>query len=244
MGKVGDCRHICFLLTLLSCIHRYVYAAFTLNTSYYNNVVQQNAQKTWCFYPAVGEATAVSCAGDFAGVSLVHLNATTSIGYYAPDNSRLGGAEWAIPAANAGRVTLCVSGRAGDGTYLTACTFVTQDNSLPLGSGCLIAIGQETVTDGCYVPGQTPYTTSSFVATQTTFVHGPTYTATVISNSASHRLGLPHNHSTMFFVLIQSGVATGESTTIVLATLIMLNVMMGNLCECNCCDYTFFSLNC
>lgn len=187
--KVWGYRRICFLLTLLSCIHWpcYVDAAFTLDTSYLHNVVQQNAQKTWCFYPAANQATAVSCGGDFTTVSLVHINTTTSIGYYTPDNTRVGGAEWAIPAANAGRVTLCVSGRAGDGTYLTGCMFVSQDNSLPMGSGCVIAIGQDTVTDGCYVPGQAAYPT------------GTPATSTATNPSSSHRLGLPHIDSSASF---------------------------------------------
>jgi len=187
---------------------------------YYNNVVQQNAQKTWCFYPTASDAaTGVSCAGDFAMVSQVHLNTTTSIGYYAPDNSRLGGAEWAIPAANAGRVTLCVSGRGEDGTYLTACMFVTQDNSLPMSSGCEIAIAQENVTDGCYVPGQTPYVTSSFLVTDTTYVHAPTgtvtYTATSSPNASSHCFG-------------ELGSAL-SSIAIALATFIMFNVKIADL---------------
>ena len=161
------------------------------DTSYLDNVVQQNAQKIWCFYPAANQATAVSCGGDFAMVSLVHINTTRSIGYYTLDNTRVGGAEWAIPAANAGRVTLCVSGRAGDGTYITGCMFVSQDNSLPMGTGCVIAIGQDTVTDECYVPGQAAYSTG------TTIVHPATSTAT--NTSSSHRLGLPHIDSSMFF---------------------------------------------
>jgi len=57
-------------------------------------------------------------------------------------------AEWAVPQVNPGRVTLCVSGQAGDRTYQSACMFVTVDNSLPLFGACLIAIAQKNVTDG------------------------------------------------------------------------------------------------
>jgi len=155
------------LFIAFCCIH-FVNAAFTLPTSFFEDVVQQNAQKTWCYYPAVGQTRAVSCAGDFTMVSLVHLNTTISIGYYAPDNTRYGGAEWSVPLVNPGRVTLCVSGRAQDGTYMTACMFVTADNSLPLGGdSCSMAIGQKNVTDGCYVSGQTEYTISSTLPTPT-----------------------------------------------------------------------------
>jgi len=156
------------LFIAFCCIH-FVNAAFTLPTSYLDNVVQQNAQKTWCYYPAVGQTRAVSCAGDFTMVSLVHLNTTISIGYYAPDNTRYGGAEWSVPLVNPGRVTLCVSGRAQDGTYQTACVFVTADNSLPLENfdSCWVAVAQTKVTDGCYVSGQTEYTISSTLPTPT-----------------------------------------------------------------------------
>lgn len=136
-------------------------AAFMLAAGDYNNVVRQNAHGTWCYYPAAGWATAVSCTGDFMLVSRAHLNTTTSIGYYAPDNTRYGGAEWAVPLVNAGRVTLCVSGRAQDGTYQSACMFVTDDNYLPVRTGCVIAIAQRNVTDGCYEPEQTAYTIST-----------------------------------------------------------------------------------
>lgn len=140
--------HLC-LFVALGYIHL-VSAAFTLATSYLQNFIQQNQKGTWCFYPAVGQTRDVSCTGDFTQVSLVHLNTTTSIGYYGPDNTRFGGAEWPVPQVNPGRVTLCVSGQAGDKSFLTVCNFVTSDNSLSLYSGCSIAIGQNRVNDGCY----------------------------------------------------------------------------------------------
>jgi hypothetical protein len=146
------------LLVSFCCVY-FVNGSFTLPTFYGENVIQQNGNKTWCFYPAVDQTRAVSCTDDYAAVSLVHLNTTIAIGYYAPDNTRYGGAEWPVPV-NGGRVTLCVSGQAADATYLTACAFVTSDNSLPATAntgffaGCMIAIGQTIVTDGCYLPGQ------------------------------------------------------------------------------------------
>lgn len=87
-------------------------AAFTLPTSFLNNVVQKNSQQTWCYFPATGQTKVVSCDGAAFGTVLqVHLNTTISIGYYAPDNIRLGGPEWLVPQQNGGEVTLCVSGR-------------------------------------------------------------------------------------------------------------------------------------
>jgi hypothetical protein len=179
---------------LVFIVLRYVYtvaAAFTLPTAYGTNTVQQNANKTWCYYPAAGQTRDVGCSGDFTMVSLVHLNTTISIGYYAPDNTRYGGAEWSVPLVNPGKVTLCVSGRAQDGTYQTACMFVSADNSLPIAGGCWIAIAQNVVTDGCYVPGQAAYTVSSL--SPSTALH-PTSTVvnTLPSTSTSRRIGTPY----------------------------------------------------
>lgn len=161
------------LLIFLSCFH-FINAAFTLPTAYGTNVVQQNAKGQWCYYPGVAQTKAVSCTGDFIAVSLVHLNTTVSIGYYGPDNTRYGGAEWSVPQVNPGRVTLCVSGQAGDGTYQSACVFVTTDNSLPLyNSACVIAIAQKNVTDGCYVPGDLAYTVTSTASPGSTAQSNP-----------------------------------------------------------------------
>jgi hypothetical protein len=180
------------LFVVLCCVHL-LNAAFTLPTSYTENVVQETANKTWCYYPAAGQTRDVSCTGDFTMVSQVHLNTTTSIGYYAPDNSRYGGAEWPVPQVNPGRVTLCVSGRAQDGSYQTACMFVTADNSLPISGGCWIAVAQKTVTDGCYVPGQLPYTTSSSLPFDATSTPGSSFTPsfTPSATSPSQPIGKP-----------------------------------------------------
>jgi len=150
-------KPILFLGLLLS---RVTLAAFNVPTSFSDNTVQTNNKGVWCYYPAAGQTTSTSCGGNFNAVLDVHLNTTTSIGYYAPDNTRYGGAEWPVPVTNAGIVTLCVSGMAGDGTYQTACMFVIADNSLPLGTGCLVDIAQYTVTDGCYVPARLAASTS------------------------------------------------------------------------------------
>jgi hypothetical protein len=133
---------------------RITLAAFNSPTTYVVDTVQQNSKGVWCYYPQSGETRSTSCGGDFNAVLGVHLKTTVSIGYYGPDNTRYGGAEWSVPVDNTGKVTLCVSGRAGDGTYQTACMFVTADNSLPISGGCLAAVAQTTVTDGCYVPDQ------------------------------------------------------------------------------------------
>lgn len=132
---------------------RVALAAFTRPTSYGVNTVERS-KNTWCYFPAAGETTSTSCGGNFHQILYVHLNTTVSIGYYGPDNTRYGGAEWSVPVDIAGKVTLCVSGRAQDQTYQTACMFVTADNSLPLSGGCWVDVAQTSVSDGCYVPEQ------------------------------------------------------------------------------------------
>ena len=181
------CLHLRLFLALVCyCVHL-ANAAFTLPTTYSNNVIEETSNKTWCYYPAAGETRDVSCTSDFTEVSLVYLNTTISIGYYAPDNTCLGGADWSVPQVNPGRVTLCVSGQVEDGTYQTTCVFITVDNSLPLGSGgCWIAIAQNKVTDGCYVPGELPFSvtmmsTSLLGATGT---YGSSYTPPPITSAS------------------------------------------------------------
>lgn len=97
-------------------------AAFNLPTGYYANTVQKNAAGTWCYFPAAGVTRSTTCGGDFNAILGVHLGTKVAIGYYAPDNTRLGGPEWSVPVDNAGKVTLCVSGLAQDTTYQTACS--------------------------------------------------------------------------------------------------------------------------
>jgi hypothetical protein len=162
------------------------FAAFTLPTSESNNFIQQNSHGTWCYFPAAGQTRATTCTGDYELVMEVHLNQTISIGYYGPDNTRLGGAEWAIPVSNPGKVNLCASGRAEDGSYQSICAEVTEDNSLGGVSNCQVAVGQNSVTDGCYVAGQSPYdaTASSFFGASTFGASGtrlPAATVTVTS---------------------------------------------------------------
>lgn len=132
-------------------------AAFTQPTSYLENTVKENAQGAWCWYPQPGETSTTVCGPDFSDNLYNHLETTVSIGYYGLDGTRYGGAEWSVPAMEStGNLTLCVSGRADDGTYQTACMFVVADNSLPISRDCWVDMAQAIVTDGCYVPEQFP----------------------------------------------------------------------------------------
>ena len=130
-------------------------AAFTQSVSSGWGEVQQDVNGTWCYYPFASQTNATSCDGDFNDVLNVHLNTTTSIGYYGyheSDLTRFGGADWPVPLTDTGIVTLCLSGMAVDASYQSACTYVTADNYI--GAGCLVAVAQQTVTDGCYPPFQ------------------------------------------------------------------------------------------
>jgi hypothetical protein len=145
--------HLLFLsLITLPVLHiDLAFGAYSLPVSWDNNYVEQNSAHTWCYFPAAGQTLALSCAGDFDAVLAVHISQTVSIGYYAADNTRLGGPEWSVQTT-AGKVNLCLSGQAGDGTYQTMCTGVVADNTLGAGAYCQVAKAQDKVTDGCYTP--------------------------------------------------------------------------------------------
>lgn len=163
-------------------------AAFSLPSSCADGYVQQNHNHTWCYYPVAGATRAVSCGGDYTFILGVHLNQTTSIGYYQPDGTRWGGAEWVVPPTNPGQIYLCASGRAGDGTYQTFCaTPITADNSIPQYPSCVVANAQSVVTDRCYDPGQLPYPTDSSLISTGTWTRGSPPTVTVSVYSAGPR---------------------------------------------------------
>lgn len=66
------------------CLPSYLASTWSLLLSHRRaikkNTVQQNVQKTWCYYPAVDQVGATeTCAGDFTMVSRVHLNTTTYV---------------------------------------------------------------------------------------------------------------------------------------------------------------------
>jgi len=88
-------------------------------------------------------------------VMAVHLKQGLSIAYYSGvDNALLGGADFPFPASG-GIVRICMSGKAGDGSFQTFCENIHQDNDIYGVTGdpfCIIAVGQDFVTDGCYVP--------------------------------------------------------------------------------------------
>ena len=199
-----------FLLALLAVPS---HSAFTLPTTapyaVEKDAIQQNSAGTWCYYPATKNVHNIACSGvrndqrtEFTSVLNAHLNQTISIGYYALDDSRLGGAEWVL-ATTAGPVRICVSGRAGDGTYETRCGNVEADNSLGTDSGhiCRLSIGQTAVTDGCYEPGQKPVSPGASPAIMPS--SSPTAHTGSPSTSTGYSVSNPeHNLSPMLLTTI------------------------------------------
>ncbi|KAH8798029.1 hypothetical protein DL96DRAFT_1639723 [Flagelloscypha sp. PMI_526] len=205
-------RWFLYVVPILYCVHL-AGAAFSLPSSFYAGYVQQDNNKTWCYYPVAGITRAVNCGGDYTFILGVHLNTTTSLGYYQPDGTRSGGAEWTVPVTNPGLIFLCGSGRAGDGTYQTFCgTPVTADNAIPGFSGdCVVAIAQTTVTDGCYMPGQLPFVTDASSLPSSIRATGSTATTTLIPSHGSRTRSCIPLEVVILAVLLVSTVAHKQS---------------------------------
>lgn len=163
-------------------------SAFTKAIKSGKDYVEPNSAGTWCYYPAAKSKLDVACVGkqaEFVSVMGAHLAQGVSIGYYGANNQRLGGAEYPVKTTS-GKVYLCLSGRAGDGTYKTECELSTLDNRFGGSSRCAFAVSQTTVTDGCYVPGASGGSTSSSLASGT----ASTLRSTLVHKSMVFGLGL------------------------------------------------------
>ena len=193
------------LILLLAFQFTFVHGLFTKTSCYGSNCVQQDSQGRWCYVPDPRSSTDVTCKGGYArdasmsAVMAVHLKQGLSVAYYSGvDNSLLGGADFPFPSSG-GIVRICVSGKAGDGSYQTFCENIHQDNDIYGLTGdpfCIIAVGQDFVSDGCYVPesgvvvvpstGQTisgaASTTVHSSAPITTTIPGGLVTATITTN--------------------------------------------------------------
>jgi hypothetical protein len=142
--------------TLLLFIH-IAFSAITKPLTSDGDAVEQNVQGTWCYYPKPDSNPQTICRGANADIQAVvdaHLNQTISISYYNAALTRMGGAEWPFPASTQEKFYLCLSGRAGDGSYETSCERSVADNRIHDLVRCVVALGQMEVSDGCYVPGQ------------------------------------------------------------------------------------------
>ncbi|KAF9041463.1 hypothetical protein BJ165DRAFT_1320693, partial [Panaeolus papilionaceus] len=133
-----------------------VYAAFNTPVQRGQDWVEKNNAGTWCYYPEALNPNRIdiACVGtkaDVAGVMQVHLNTTTSINYFSSSFERYGGADW--PVDNTlGRIFICLTGRGGDGSYLTTCSIIRTDNNYAGATACKIEASQNAVSDGCYEP--------------------------------------------------------------------------------------------
>jgi hypothetical protein len=190
IGGSSGCHESSNNLTIMSALFKCLLfallqntlASFTIPVSWLNNNIQMDSHGTWCYYPTSG-SRAISCGGDFTPQFNAHLNQTTSIGYYDADGTLLGGPQWPFQAS-IGKVTLCVSGRAGDSTYQTMCSPVYADNSPGSGGYCQMTIGQSVVTDGCYVAEIPPSSSSPSTTTPASSAPVPPPTATSTGTSS------------------------------------------------------------
>ncbi|KAG8757116.1 hypothetical protein FRC14_002378 [Serendipita sp. 396] len=78
----------------------------------------------------------------------VHIASARSIGYYDKQTLKFVG-DWSWTVIRS--VYLCVSGQLTDGTYQSWCSSTSSNNDFGYG-GCVVAIGQPYVADGCYTP--------------------------------------------------------------------------------------------
>lgn len=210
------------LILLLAFQSTFVHGLFTKTSCYGSNCVQQDSRGRWCYVPDPRSSTDVTCKGGYArdasmsAVMAVHLKQGLSIAYYSGvDNSLLGGADFPFPSSG-GIVRICMSGKAGDGSYQTFCENIHQDNDIYGLTGdpfCIIAVGQDFVSDGCYVPESgvvvVPSTSSTVLQTTsgagsttvrssapiTTTISGGLITATITTNGTIQTVVVAGNNN-------------------------------------------------
>ncbi|KIM36516.1 hypothetical protein M413DRAFT_288054 [Hebeloma cylindrosporum] len=206
---------IVLLLSQLTAVH----GLFTKTSCYGSNCVQQDSQGRWCYVPDSRSSSDVTCKGGYSrdasmsAVMAVHLKQGLSIAYYSGvDNALLGGADFPFPPSG-GIIRICLSGKAGDGTYQTFCENIHQDNDIYGLTGdpfCIIAVGQDLVSDGCYVPesgvvvapssgstiSQTTGSTTTGASTPITkTVSGNLVTATITANGTIQTVVVAGNNN-------------------------------------------------
>lgn len=155
--------HFTHALILFGALAPFAHAAYTKAIQSGDESVEQNALGTFCYYPASGpnaniDTACIGADAEYIPFMNAHLNQTLSIAYYGASTMFLGGVDWAVDRTR-GKTYICLSGRAADGRYKTLCNEALRDNqSLSVYRSCALAIAQEVVTDGCYVPGGGPVT--------------------------------------------------------------------------------------
>ena len=175
------------LSILFNTLHVYAYLNDTSSVNLTwsgNNVHPLSANSSqWCYFPATNYTNDTACGGAFLSsddsnsyqtLIYTHLNLPQgwSIAYYAVDNvTLLGDFTYPVPAEGA---RMCLSGQALDKGYQTYCDRVLYDNDLGNEGydGCVVALGQYYVSDGCYtaMPASStliPATASATTVTET-----------------------------------------------------------------------------
>ena len=212
------------LFTLLALQFTSVHGLFTETSCYGSNCVQQDSQGRWCYVPDSRTSSDGSCNGapgrdaSMDAVMAVHLNQGLSIAYYSGvDNSLLGGADFPFPSSG-GIVRLCLSGKAGDGSYQTFCENIHQDNNIAGLAGdpyCIIAVGQNFVSDGCYVPKSGVVVVSSITST---ILPSTILQTTSVSGSTTVRSSTPITTTTSGGLITATITTNGTIQTVVVAS--------------------------
>ena len=143
------------------CAHAAFNDASNPNVTWQGNSVHPTSAdpNKWCYFPANNATQKTACDGtystnsEFQTLLYTHLNLPQgySIAYYALDNlTLLGDRTFPVPTSGA---RLCLSGQAADKSYQTLCMTTHYDNNIAeAGTYCLVALGQSTMSDGCYTP--------------------------------------------------------------------------------------------
>ncbi|KDR77617.1 hypothetical protein GALMADRAFT_138697 [Galerina marginata CBS 339.88] len=147
----------------------------------------------------------------------VHLKQGLSIAFYnTVDRGRMGGADFSFPP-NTAYLHLCLSGKAGDGTFHTECVNIHQNNDIFPVSGeaaCIIGVGQDFVSDGCYVP-KSGVVLSDDPSTSTL---APTSTSTG-AVSRTKQSSLAASFTTLLGATVTTIITNGATETVVIANL-------------------------
>jgi len=201
-----------------------VHGRFTKTSCYRSNCVQQDSQGRWCYSPDPRSSTDLTCNGGYgrdasmSEVMAVHLKQGLSIAYYSGvDNALLGGADFPFPASG-GIIRICLSGKAGDGTYQTFCENIHEDNDIYGVGGdpfCIVAVGQDNVTDGCYVPesAAVPVNSTSLVVVGPTSQGLPPITVTSTSDDTPITTTVAGNRPTQTVVVDKNGNSSNSTSS-------------------------------
>ncbi|KDR77616.1 hypothetical protein GALMADRAFT_95341 [Galerina marginata CBS 339.88] len=193
----------------------------------FGNCVQQDSKGRWCYAPDPHASQALNCSGGYArdtamtAVMNVHLKQGLSIAYYSGvDNVRLGGVDFPFPSSG-GIVHLCLSGKGGDESFQSLCEPIHKENDIYGLTGdpyCVLAVSQDFVSDGCYVPASGVVLTDD-PSTSTLTSH--------IQSTSSAGSSSSHTITTTLVTLASASITTivtnGATQTVIVAPQVSVN---------------------